>query len=43
MKLTKEEIQIIIKIIESVNLQVKQAEDVIIPILSKLRKMLEEE
>jgi hypothetical protein len=43
MELTKEEIQIIIQILESVSIQVKQAEDIIIPILSKLRKMLEEE
>jgi hypothetical protein len=43
MELTKEEIQILIQIIESVNLPVKQTEEIIIPLLQKLRIMLEEQ
>jgi hypothetical protein len=39
---SKEEIQIIIQIIESVNLPVKQTEEIIIPLLQKLRAMLME-
>ena len=39
---SKEEIQIIIQIIENVNLPVKQTEEIIIPLLQKLRAMLME-
>jgi hypothetical protein len=42
MKLTKEEIQILIQIIENVNLPVKQTEEIILPLLKKLKDMLEE-
>jgi hypothetical protein len=42
MKFTKEEIQILIQIIENVNLSVKQTEEIIIPLLQKLRAMLDE-
>jgi hypothetical protein len=41
MELTKEEIQILIQIIENVNLPVKQTEEIILPLLQKLRSMLE--
>jgi hypothetical protein len=42
-QLSKEEIQILIQIIENINLPVKQTEEIILPLLLKLRKMLEEE
>jgi hypothetical protein len=42
MKLTKEEIQILIQIIENVNLPVKQTEEIILPLLKKLKEMLKE-
>jgi hypothetical protein len=41
-KLSKEEIQILIQIIESVNLPVKQTEEIILPLLKKLKAMLSE-
>jgi hypothetical protein len=42
-KLSKEEIQILIQIIENVNLPVKQTEEIIIPLLQKLKAMFNED
>jgi len=42
-KLTKEEIQLLIQILENVNLPVKQVIDLILPLRDKLLKMLLEE
>jgi hypothetical protein len=41
-KLSKEEIQLLIQIVESVNLPVKQTEEIILPLLQKLKAMLSE-
>jgi len=41
-QLSKEEIQIIIQILENVNLPVRQTKEIIIPLLEKLSQMLEE-
>ena len=41
--LTKEEIQIIIQIIENTTANVKQTEEILLPLLTKLRQMLIEE
>jgi len=38
--LTKEEIQIIIQIIENTTANVKQTEEILLPLLVKLRQML---
>jgi hypothetical protein len=43
MELTKEEIQILIQIVENVSLPVKQTQEIVVPLLSKLKKMLDEE
>jgi hypothetical protein len=42
MELTKEEIQILIQIVESINFPVKQTEEIVLPLLKKLRSMLNE-
>jgi len=42
-KFTKEEIQLLIQILENVNLPVKQVIDFILPLRDKLLKMLLEE
>jgi hypothetical protein len=41
-QLSKEEIQILIHIVENMNFPVKQTEEIILPLLTKLRAMLEE-
>jgi hypothetical protein len=41
-QLSKDEIQILIQIVESMNFPVKQTEEIILPLLQKLRAMLEE-
>jgi len=41
-QLSKKEAQILIQIVESMNFPVKQTEEIILPILIKLRAMLEE-
>jgi len=41
--LTKEEIQLIIQVLENLNIPIKQAEEFVIPLLNKLRKELKKE
>jgi len=40
--LSKEEIQVIIQIIENTTVTVRQTEEIILPLLNKLKNMLEE-